>query len=279
MSRIDVNYSDRPNKSLVRSRIFHIIEETFHPEHKHSEKLSFITFSGYRFIDSIKFYHRFNIRNIYSIECDSRRYQRARFNRPYEFIDITKGTIKDFIDEKYALVVETRKVISLDYESRLVDNILSDLDALFSSGFFEKESLLFITFNRAFNRDKLTPKVKDILAERIRTPEAFKAWLSKEFSNIVLNKLQRKYGSNKQLTEVLKVFYHDTSSMVVFGYLIADRRRGNIIRTIRAETFMLPELTFLEANYIHNNLKGNSMDIANKLGLNVKDVSIYIQYS
>lgn len=279
MSSIDVNYSDRPNKSLVRSRIFHIIEQAFHPEHKHSEKLSFITLSGYRFIDSIEFYHRFNIRNIYSIECKPKRWQRARFNKPYEFIVITKGTIKDFIDEKYASVVETRKVIFLDYESRLIDDVLSDLDALFSSGFFKKKSLLFITFNRAFDRDKLTPKVKDILDDRIRTPEAFKTWLSEEFSNIVLNKLQRKYGSSKKLTEVLKVFYCDTSNMVVFGYLIADRRRGDVIRTIKTETFTLPELTFLEANYIHNNLRLKPMDIANNLGLNVEDVRSYIQYS
>lgn len=279
MSSIDVNYSDRPNKSLVRSRIFHIIEKAFHPEHMHSEVLSFITLSGYRFIDSIEFYHRFNIRNIHSIECKPKRCQRARFNRPYEFIDITEGTIKDFIDEKYASVVETRKVIFLDYESRLIDDVLCDLDALFSSGFFKKKALLFITLNRAFDRGKLTPKVKDILDDRIRTPEAFKTWLSEEFSNIVLNKLQRKYGSSKKLTEVLKAFYCDTSNMVVFGYLIADRRRGDVIRTIKPETFTLPELTFLEANYIHNNLKLNPMDIANNLGLKVEDVTSYIQYS
>ena len=85
MSRIDVNYLDRPNKSLVRSKIFHIIEQTFHPKHEHSERLSFITFSGYRFIDSIEFYQRFNIRNIYSIEWGSGRYKRAKFNSPYSF--------------------------------------------------------------------------------------------------------------------------------------------------------------------------------------------------
>ena len=67
--------------------------------------------------------------------------------------------------------------------------------------------------------------------------------------------------------------------MVVFGYLIADRRRGDVIRTIKTETFTLPELTFLEANYIHNNLRLNPMDIANNLGLNVEDVRSYIQYS
>ena len=76
---------NRPSKSLVRSKIFNIIEETFHPPHEHDCDLSFITFSGYRFIDSVEFYKRFNIRNIYSIENIPYLYNRALFNKPYEF--------------------------------------------------------------------------------------------------------------------------------------------------------------------------------------------------
>ncbi len=279
MPKIDVDYSERPNKSLVRSRIFHIIEETFHPKHEHSEKVSFITFSGFRFIDSIEFYRRFNIRNIYSVERDTRLCKRAEFNVPYDFMDITEGEIKDFIDEKYKLVVETRKVMYLDYESRLQDNIISDLDALFSSGFFNRDALLFIAFNRGFERAKLTSVVKEIIPESINTPEAFRAWLSKEFSHIVLNKLLRKYGRHKRLQEVLKVFYRDMANMVVFGYLITDNGEGRSFKTVREESFTLPQLTFLEANYIRNNLKGEPSVIADHLGLRQRDVQIYIKYS
>lgn len=279
MPKTDVDYSDRPNKSLVRSRIFYIIEETFHPKHKHSERLSFITFSGFRFIDSIEFYKRFNIRNVYSIERDPRLCKRAKFNRPYDFIDVTEGEIKDFIDEKYNLVVETSKVVYLDYESRFQDNIISDLDALFSSGFFDKDSLLFIAFNRGFDRAKLTSVVKEIIPEDIQTPEAFRTWLSKEFSYVVLNRLCRKYGRRKRLEEVLKVFYRDTANMVVFGYLIVHNGEGRPFKTVKPEIFALPQLTFLEANYIRNNLKGKPSTIAHYLGLRQDDVEIYVKYS
>lgn len=279
MSKIDVNYSARPNKSLVRARMFHTIEETFHPRHEHFENLSFITFSGFRYIDSIEFYQRFNIRNIYSIERDRRRHKRAQFNCPYSFIDLTRGKIKDFIDKKYSLVSTTKKVIFLDYESRLIDDIISDLNALFISGFFDTDCLLFITFNRAFDPAKLTPRIKEILPDNTNTLEAFKNWLSDGFSHIVLDKLVRKYSERKQLKEILKAFYRDSAPMVVFGYLIKDKGAGNTFETTVLEEFNLPELTFLEANHIYNNLDGNPNAIADEIGLRPKDIKTYIKYS
>ena len=279
MTKIDVDYSSRPNKSLVRSRIFNITEETFHPQHVTTEKLSYITFSGYRFIDSIEFYRRFNIRNIYSLECNNSLYRRARFNRPYEFINITNGRILDFIDEKYENVIGTNKVIWLDYESRLIDKIIYDLEALFSSGFFNIDSLLFITFNRTFKKDKLTPKLLEIIPGDINTSEAFKTWLSEQFSHLILHQVQRKYKNKKVLREVLKVFYCDTANMVVFGYLVKDRKEKDTpLKTIKAEEFALPVLTFLEANYIRNYLTDVPSKIADKLGIKEKDVKNYLKY-
>ena len=113
----------------------------------------------------------------------------------------------------------------------------------------DKKSLLFIAFNRGFDKAKLETNVKNIVPDKIDNPDAFKLWLSKEFSNFVLNKMLRKYGGQKQLAEVLKVFYHDTSNMVVFGYHISDRQTEDTIITIDPENFSLPALTFLEENY------------------------------
>ncbi len=282
MSKIDVDYSGKPNKSLVRSRIFHLIEEKLKPEHKRSEELSFITFSGYRFVDSIEYYSRFNIRNIYSIENNQKRYNRAVFNRPYEFIQITPGEVKDFIDEKYEDVIQTKKVMYLDYESTLRDNIIADLKALFSSGFFNKDALLFITFNRSFERNSLTQRVREIIPEEIRSREAYETWVASSFSDIVLHEVRRKYNQNKALKEILKVFYQDTSEspMVVVGYFIRDRRTGEHLFTqVEREIFNLPILNFLEANYILNHLGKPSIETADHLGLREQDVENYKNYT
>lgn len=280
MTKIDVDYSNRPSKSLIRYRIFDITEEKFNPQHLPHEDISYITFSGYNFIDSKEFYRRFNIRNIYSIENDERRYRRAKFNRPYDFIDVINGRVEDFIDNRYKSVIKTRKIIYLDYESRFNDIIIQDLDALFSSGFFDRSSLLFITFNMRFKRKKLTPEVLKIIPNDIKTKEAFKTWLSEKFSDLILYQVQRKYERKKVLQEVLKVFYRDTADMAVFGYLIKDSEdNGGLSETIQVEEFALPVLTFLEENYIRNHLNDDPCEIAKQLGLEKKDVSNYIKYT
>lgn len=276
----DIDYSGRPNKSLVRSRIFQLTEEKLKPEHKHSENLSFITFSGFRFVDSIVFYNQFNIRNIYSIENDARLYKRSVFNRPYEFIEITPGEVTDFIDEKFEEVIGTKKVIHLDYESTLRDNIVFDIEALFAAGFFDKDGLLFITFHRGFNKSALTSKVSDIIPDDVVSKETYNNWLSTSFSDIVLHQIQRKYQKKKTLKEILKVFYQDTSPMVVVGYYIRNRRaEEHLITRTRLEEFTLPVLTFMESNYIFNHLDIQSSETADYLGLLEGDVENFKKYA
>ncbi len=279
MSKNNIDYSVRPNKSLVRIRILNIIDKVFRPLHDQPANLSYTTLSGFRFVDSIEYYNRFNNRNIYSIEYDSRLFKRAHFNRPYEFIKIIKGRVADFLDEKYQEISSTRKTIFLDYECRFIDNIIIDLEALFSAGFFNEKSLLFITFNRTFIKDNLTPMVSDIIPEEIDRKEIYENWLKEDFSSFILDKVQKKYSDKKVLKEKLKVFYRDTANMAVFGYLIKDKEENELpLKKIEFESFALPELTFLEENYIRNRLTGEAQEIADDLGLSERDIENYREF-
>lgn len=279
MTKTSIDYSMRPNKSLVRNRIVDIVDERFHPTHEHLADVSYISLCGYRFIDAIEFYKRFNIRRIYSVEKYDKIYARAIFNRPYEFINITKGTIKTFIDNKYSEVVETRKAIYLDYESRIDDKILSELEAVISSGFLDRDTLLFITFNRGFDRNLMTPRVLEVVPENIKTTEAFKTWLSNEFSDLIVNFIRRKYRQQKSLEEVLKAFYYDTANMVILGYFISESGSGDFsFKSIPPETFALPELTPLEENHLKNHLSDDLEELAEVLGLASKEVKAYTNY-
>jgi len=278
MSKINIDYSVRPNKNLVRIRILNIIEEAFHPRHDQTANLSYTTFSGFRFVDSIEFYKRFNNRNIYSIEHDTKLFKRANFNRPYEFIKIIKGKVVDFIDEKYQEIRSTKKIIFLDYQCPLNDDIIIDLEDLFSAGFFNEKSLLFITFNRFFKRDKLTPAVSEIIPEEVERKDLYENWLKDYFSSFILFKVQEKYSDRKVLKEKLKVFYKDSAKMAVFGYLIEDKEENELpLQKIELENFALPELTFLEENYIRNRLTHEAQEIKDYLGLSQRDVANYIE--
>ena len=79
---------------------------------------------------------------------------------------------------------------------------------------------------------------------------------------------QRRYGRNKKISEVIKAPYRDTANMIILGYLIDNCEEEEItLETIEAERFGLPVLTFLEKNYIRNNLSMEPSDIAEKIGL------------
>ncbi len=280
MVQIDIDYSGRPNKSLVRWRILTLVEELFQPEHTPDEKLAYVSFSGYQWLDCLEFYKRFGIRRIYSIEKSTRKYKRALFNRPYEFFDLFLGEVPQFIDDQLAEISKARKVIYLDYESRFSDPVLRDLEAIFASHFFDREGILFLTFNTAFQRRKLSPLMDDTIPAEIQSRNRFEKWLAEEFSGYLLNLLQSRYERGKLLREVLKVFYEDTARMVVLGYLVQSNAE-DVVRVERCnrEDFHLPHLTFLERNFIYNNLGKEPEKIADEVGVPEKFVESVMRYA
>ncbi|MHA2263632.1 MAG: O-methyltransferase [Candidatus Thorarchaeota archaeon] len=278
MTKADVDYLERPNKSIVRARILDAIEQTFHPEHRPDEPLAFVSFSGYQFIDAIGFYNRFGIRNIFSIEYNERLYRRSLFNIPYGFFSVTNGRVTQFIDECLREIADHKKVIYLDYECRFSDIIIEDLEALFSSAFFDEKGLLFMTFNTGFDRSRIGSLVSEIVPEQVESRQAFEGWLNEDFGSYILDKTQRRYQSNKVVTEIIKALYRDTSNMVVLGYLIDDSDDEEITLVKgESEEFRLPVLTFMETNYIRNNLDDSPSDIAERIGLLESDVRAVLE--
>jgi len=152
-----------------------------------------------------------------------------------------------------------------------------------ASSFFNRDCLLFITFNityRQFEFNRLTPIVKELIPEDIRSEQAFKNWLDENFSYFILDKVQKKFGTQKRIKEVLKAFYSDGASMAIFGYFITQNDGAKkLLESINSEEFSLPVLTFLEENYLRNSLSGKPNEIANILGLTDQDVTDFIRYA
>lgn len=285
VNKTPVDYSNRPNKSIVRNKILKLIERYFHPAGSNHEDISFITLSGYQFIDSKSYYRRFGLQNIYSIENIESLFTRANFNKPYEFIDITKGTLIDFITEKSEKVIDTLKIINLDYESRLKNDIFYDLQSLIASNYLNNECLLFITFNiqynKFFNINLLPDAIQEVISDDINSEESFKEWLSSYFPKIILNLVQEKYDKSKSVVEIMKTYYKDSVYMAIFGFYIKNHvSNEDFLSSISLETLSLPPLTFLEENYIRNNYQSKTEEeIADRLGLDIETIIEYIKYT
>ena len=79
---------------------------------------------------------------------------------------------------------------------------------------------------------------------------------------------------------MLKAFYEDTARLVVFGYLIEDAPNGGVLHEkTNLEEFRLPVLTFLESNYIYNNLGKTPSKIADEIGMESSEVEAVLRYS
>lgn len=120
--------------------------------------------------------------------------------------------------------------------------------------------------------------MKEIVPEDINNTEKFKEWLPDNFSGYILDLLQKRYKNKKCMCEVIKAYYKDTSSMLIFGYHIKDKSEDDdYISGMELEEFCLPELTRAEEHYIRNNLSEDVIKIAKTVGLKEGEVKEYIQ--
>ena len=276
MKKTSINYTNRPHKTFVRTRILDVIESKFRPKHEHDADVSYVSLAGHMFIDSMEFYKRFNIRRIFSVENRQNRYMRALFNKPYQFIDVIEGDIKKFIDEKLPEVAETRKVIFLDYESTFIESIISDIKYVINSGILDRDTLLFIAFNRHFDRSKCSGLVLDVVPENIKNTEAFKNWLSDDFSGFIENQVRTQYGDEISIEQVIKYFYNDSTNMFVIGYHFSNSKEGVFMhKKIFPEKVVISDLTWLEANYIQNNLSNDTSEISSLIGISHSEIDAY----
>ena len=102
------------------------------------------------------------------------------------------------------------------------------------------------------------------------------------FEPITLENVVVRLGRTTSLGEVRLQFVVAQYEIDVTGTKplldMASTETGDTITTIDPENFSLPALTFLEANYINNNLESDTNQIAEKLGLKGKDVKTYLRY-
>ena len=274
-----MDYSGRPNKEYARQRIVRCIEASFNPAKEGSENLCYISLGGYQFLDTELIYRRFKIKNLYSIENDDATYKRAEFNSPYEFIDITDGTIRDFLRNYEDQVRVYNNIIYMDYTGGLGANILEELSLICNSDLFDNDGLLFITFNAgSFSRSSAPQQLLDNLPEDVLSPEMFREWIANDFVDIINHDINVKYSGTKDIAEVIKAFYIDTSQMVVLGYEVVEGSAGGgQIVKIELENWDLTTLTNHEKHYIKRHISLGAQTIASDLGLTEIEVNSFIE--
>lgn len=87
----------------------------------------YVGMGGNRFYDFLLLHRFAGVRSMISLEHDDEMFLRARFNKPFEFIEVKQETVADFLaSDNY----EEPSIVWLDYDGGLSRDMLTDVETL-----------------------------------------------------------------------------------------------------------------------------------------------------
>lgn len=218
-----ISYDIRPSKQSERSILIDILR---------AGSDSGLPINGYRYVGmgANRFYdflliHRYlGISNMISLEHDPKFFERAKFNAPYNFIDVRNLSAADFADQDK----DTEQTVYwLDYDGGISGQIVSDIFTY--SGKMKIGEFIFVTVSgnppRAIDRSSdserlvwLQDNIGDVSGtvqmedvERSTFPDAVYKILMTSFKNAFSPRQEGKF------IPLLQVEYSDSMPMITVG--------------------------------------------------------------
>ena len=122
-SALVVSYDLRPGKQCERMIMVDSLWTAMEAGYRVSS-YRYVGMGANRFYDFVMMHKYLGIGNMISIEHDPEMYQRAMFNRPFEFISVVQTSANDFVlTDRYS----GNTVYWLDYDSRIDPNMVQDV--------------------------------------------------------------------------------------------------------------------------------------------------------
>lgn len=242
-----INYQLRPAKTIERKMLC----EAFRRLYPFGEvrDYRYIGFGSTYFSDFILIHKTLGIENLISIEKDIEKRDRFLFNRPFSCIEIEFGNSTDILP---ALDWNVRTIIWLDYDGKLIEDVLADIGFFCSSA--SSGSVIVISVNvHPDSNDNIPPDdVEEIakfrlqqLADRVReeriprdtTGKELKGWgiatashkiIRNEIDQILKERNGGRQQGNKMVYEQLFNFhYSDGAKMLTTGGIIFDQGQSS----------------------------------------------------
>lgn len=147
-----VNYMLRPKKQIERKVIIDILQELNNVIDITNYK--YIGFGSIYYYDFILFHKFLKMDDLLSIDDKSTK-KRFEFNMPYDFISLENKISTDFLNG-FDWIEHKNAVLWLDYDSKLDDVVLSDLEIIAKN--CNKKDILIITLNASCARNRYRRK-------------------------------------------------------------------------------------------------------------------------
>ncbi|MDM8552052.1 hypothetical protein QUF72_18350 [Desulfobacterales bacterium HSG2] len=258
------------------------------------ESYRYIGFGALYYRDFRLFHRDLGITDMLSLEMDTNRQDRYKFNEPFSCVQTEFGHSTELLP---TLVWDVRTILWLDYTGKLDRDMLADV------GFFTSNcvpgSVLIVTVN--VKADRLSDGPLQKLTERVgieNVPEdsadnTLTGWsLSVASRRILNNKVQeiltarngpRAAGARMRFRQLFNFEYADQAKMLTFGGLFFEKGQAAIAASCSFESLpfiregaepyriKVPKLTYKEIHYLQSQFPGNGSPIERN-GVPVEDV-------
>ncbi len=241
------HFLHRPNKAFARARILDIIDERTDIR-VNREEYYYISLGGFRCIDLVNMYHRFHLQNLVSIEKYPAVHKRAIYNKPYYFIRLEEGTIEDFVVEYLRELQEYSKILFLDYNPGLSEQILHEIEVVCHSDMFRRPALWFLAFNAKL--DTQSNFYRDYVPNEVVTQDEYYGWVAEFIPERIRGQLLEAHPTI-DIREMGKYRYFDTSHIALFAFQVGIEGELEGDFEVGAITeIAVPDLTEIETHLI-----------------------------
>ena len=196
----------------------------------------YVGMGGFKFHDFVMMHRHVGLREMISLEHDTKLAERALFNRPYDFIKVQHTRSSKNINQSGG---NKKSIFWLDYDDSLNDDIVYDISLLGDK--LVNNSLAFITvaadlpsdlmpLNEAERKASLVDQFGDF-ALSVTLEDVEDQSFSIATYKILLSLITNAFAARAplQFTSGFRVLYRDTTNMLTIGGYLTDAATASMI--------------------------------------------------
>lgn len=294
-----INYNLRPSKHMERKMICEALRRL--AAFGRVETYRYIGFGALYFSDFVLFHKSLGMRHMISVEHEKKNEESFEFNKPYDCITIKYGESNDILPQ---LPWDVRTVLWLDYDGRLDESVLRDIEYFANHGM--PGSVIIVTVNAHPDPKDSDPikTLREAVSGRKVVPshlrkEDLQSWgLARVCAGIIRNDIlevlfdrsaPRQAGSKFCYKQLFNFHYSDGARMLTTGGIIYDEGQSGIVDgcsfdslpfvVVGDDAFRIevPKLTYREILYLDSQLPCADVDQLETFGIPRGDVESYRQ--
>lgn len=215
-----VNYLLRLKKQIERKLIIETIQSL--SNHLDIADYHYFGFGSIYYADFLLFHKYLNIKSMTSIDNKKKNENRFRFNKPYEFINLSISECDHFLRRK--LDWSKKLIIWLDFDTNIDKTILADIEYIASQSKAFDIFLVTVEAESSKSIHEFINEFKEFISPALK-PSTIKKNFPETLQGIMKSVIQNALGPKTGQLDFLQLFslvYKDTKKMYTLGGIFCE---------------------------------------------------------